>query len=163
MSAHSADYDAGSLSVGDRVFFAPYKRAMTVRAVTTGGRFAILTMPFAAKQTVIYTVIDFERRVRGCDNYYGLGYETDEQVADALAAFQATEDDLPGQAAREAQVRGETSWPSIIAAKVSHRKHVPLDIVSVVARVTPPGAQADQPDTDQHNTRDIPPESDSPA
>lgn len=136
-----SEMDVGSLAVGDRVLFAPYKRAMTVRATTTAGRFAILTMPFAAKHTVIYTVIDFERRVRGCDNYYGLGYETDEQVADALVAFQATEDDLPGQAARDAQARGETSWPSIIAAEVSHRKYVPLDIVSVLTRVTPTEAR----------------------
>jgi hypothetical protein len=122
-----------TLAVGDRVRFAPYKRAMTVRAVTTGGRFAILTMPFPPKQTVIYTVIDFKRGVRGCDNHYGLGYETDDQVARALEAFQATEDDLPGQRAREAEASGETSWPSVLAAEVSHRKYVALDIVTVLS------------------------------
>lgn len=121
------------LAVGDRVRFAPYKRAMTVRAVTTGGRFAILTMPFAAQHTVIYSVIDFERGVRGCDNYYGLGYETEEDIARALEAFQATEDDLPGQMAREAEARGDSSWPSVIAAEVSHRRYVPLDIVTVLS------------------------------
>lgn len=119
------------LKVGDRVRFAPYRRAMTVRAVTTRGRFAILTMPFPPKQTVIYTVIDFERDVRGCDNYYGLGYETDEDIARALESFQATEDDLRGQRAREAEARGETSWPSVHAAEVSRRHYVPLDIVAV--------------------------------
>lgn len=132
------------LSVGDRVRFAPYKRAMTVRAVTTGGRFAILTMPFNPQRTVIYTVIDFERKVRGADNYYGLGYETDEQIADALAAFQATEDDLPGQMADEAQARGEDSWPSIIAAEVSHRNWVALDIVSVLAITKPKDASDEE-------------------
>lgn len=129
--------NARTLEVGDRVRFEPYKRAMTVRAVTKGGRFAILTMPFAAQSTVIYTVIDFERSVRGCDNYYGLGYESDEDIESALTAFQATEDDLPGQRAREAEARGETSWPSVIAAEVSHRKYVPLDIVTVLS--TRPG------------------------
>lgn len=121
-----------TLRVGDRVRFTPYKRAMTVRAVTTRGRFAILTMPFPPRSTVIYTVIDFERGVRGCDDHYGLGYEGDEQVAAALEAFQATEDDLPGQRAREAEARGQTSWPSVLAAEVSRRKFVPLDIVTVM-------------------------------
>ena len=121
-----------ALTVGDRVRFEPYRRAMTVRAVTTGGRFAILTSPFAAQRTVTYTVIDFVRGVRGCDDHYGLGYETDEQVAAALEAFQATEDDLRGQRAREAQARGETSWPYVFAAEVSHRHFVPLDIVTVL-------------------------------
>lgn len=131
-----------ALAVGDRVRFAPYKRGMTVRAVTTGGRFAILTMPFPAQNTVIYTVIDFERGVRGCDDHYGLGYETDEQVACALEAFQATEDDLTGQRAREAAERGETSWPAVLAAEVSHRKYVPLDIVTVLRSPAESGAGA---------------------
>lgn len=131
MSEHSAEKDRIELTVGDRVLFAPYRRRMTVRAVTTGGRFAILTMPFAAQETVIYTVIDFDRGVRGCDNYFGLGYETDEDIAHALAAFQATEDDLPGQRAREAEARGEKSWPAVLAAEVSYRKYVPLDIRAI--------------------------------
>lgn len=142
MSEEKSEFDH-QLAVGDRVRFGPYKRAMTVRAVTTGGRFAILTMPFPPKSTVIYTVIDFERGVRGCDDHYGLGYEDDQQVADALAAFQATEDDLPGQRAREAEARGETSWPSVLAAEVSHRKYVPLDIVTVMRST--PGKSAPTP------------------
>lgn len=130
------------LHVGDKVLFAPYKRHMTVRAVTRDGRFAILTMPFSARHTVIYTVIDFQLGVRGCDNYFGLGYETDDDIERALEAFQATEDDLRGRAAREAQDRGETSWPSIIAAEVSHRKRVPLDIGTVTRLV--PDTQGDR-------------------
>lgn len=121
------------LQVGDRVKLAGDVQRWTVRGVTTGGRFAILTKPFNFQRTVLYTVIDFERGVRGRDNHHGLGYESDEQVAAALAAFQATEDDLPGQRAREAEERGETSWPSVFAAEVSHRtaNHTKLDIVSV--------------------------------
>jgi hypothetical protein len=121
-----------ALKVGDRVRLAEFKQAFTVRAATTGGRFVILTKPFAAQGTVIYTVIDFEQNIRGRDNYYGMGYETDEDIADALEAFQATEDGLPEQMARDAEAQGDTSWPSIIAAEVSHRHRVPLDIVSVI-------------------------------
>ena len=121
------------LNKGDKVKLADTKQQWTVRGVTEAGRFAILTKPFNLKRTVLYTVIDFERGVRGRDNRYGLGYETDEQVARALEAFQATEDDLSGQCAREAEERGETSWPSVFDAEVSHRtaNHTALDIVSV--------------------------------
>lgn len=128
----------GDLAVGDKVRFAPYRRAMTVRAVTTSGRFVILTMPFPLKKTVLYTVIDFERNVRGTDDHYGLGYETDDQIAAALEAFQATEDDLNGKAIREAKARGETSCPYILAANVSRRNYVQLDIVAVIRPVRQP-------------------------
>lgn len=121
------------LKKGDKVKLAAQKQQWTVRGVTERGRFAILTKPFNLKHTVLYTVIDFERGVRGRDNCHGLGYETDEQIADALEAFQATEDDLSGQRAHLAAERGETSWPSVFSAEVSHRtaNYLNLDIVSV--------------------------------
>lgn len=119
------------LKVGDRVRFTPYKRSMTVQAVTTGGRFAILTQPFAAKKTVIYTVIDFERGVRGCDNHYGVGYETPEDIANALEGFQNHEDGLTDRLLNEAVARGENSIESQWEIEVSHRKYVPLDMQKV--------------------------------
>lgn len=82
-----------SLAAGDKVRLAHGKRRWDVRGVTRGGRFVILTQPFNVRHTVLYAVIDFDRGVRGRDDYYGLGYETDEQVADALHEFQHTEDE----------------------------------------------------------------------
>lgn len=80
-----------ALKVGDKVNLASSKRAWTVRGVTDRGRFVILTQPFNVRRTVLYTVIDFDRGIRGRDNYYGLGYESDADVAAALHDFQHTE------------------------------------------------------------------------
>jgi hypothetical protein len=75
-------------AVGDRVWFHEEKAPYRVRAVTSDGRYAICTKPFNPKRTVLYTVIDWHRERRGADNYYGLGYETPEQIANALDYFE---------------------------------------------------------------------------
>jgi len=79
-----------ALAVGDRVEFDGEKRRVrwTVRAVSGDGRYAICTVPFNVRRTVLYTVLDFDSGVRGPDNYYGLGYETEEAIAAALARFE---------------------------------------------------------------------------
>lgn len=79
------------LHVGDDVTFHGEDGRWDVRAVTTGGRFAILTQP--AEEGVHYTIVDRERYVRGQDNYHGLGYESDDDIAEVLHALQHTEDD----------------------------------------------------------------------
>lgn len=82
------------MEVGDRVWFADPddKRPYTVRAVTADGRWAVCTKPFAARHTVIYTVVDFRNQVRGRDNLvFGFGYETDEQCQSMAAMFEAGE------------------------------------------------------------------------
>lgn len=76
-----------ALAVGDKVKFASQKRPYTVRAITSDGRFVICTKPFNPQRTVLYTVIDFDTGRRGPDDYGGLGYETPEQIASALARF----------------------------------------------------------------------------
>ena len=91
----SATVEVVALAVGDRVKFAEEKQRYTVRGVTRGGRFAICTKPFNPLRTVLYSVVDFQRGVRGKDNYYGLGYESDADVAAALHQFQHTENDDP--------------------------------------------------------------------
>lgn len=116
-----------ALMVGDKVKLADTVQKWTVRGVTKAGRFAILTKPFNLRRTVLYSVIDFDRGVRGRDNFYGLGYETDEQVADALHNFQHEEDGTawaPDPCADD-WCRG--------SAEVSSRSgnHVRLDILSV--------------------------------
>lgn len=112
------------LNVGDRVKLGATKRQWTVRGVTAGGRFAILTQPFNPKRTVLYTVIDFKRGVRGKDDHYGLGYETDEQIDDALKMFQNTEDHEAGMEGR---------WQQEGHADVSYRaaNYVDLDIQAI--------------------------------
>lgn len=74
------------LAVGDRLRFAEEKRSYTVRAVSD--RWVICTKPFAARQSVIYTVLDLHHQVRGVDNHVlSLGYETDDDCIHALAQF----------------------------------------------------------------------------
>lgn len=121
------------MTVGDKVKFANTRHPWTVRAVTRAGRFAILTKPFNLRRTVLYTVVDFDRGVRGVDDHYGLGYETDDQITAALAMFQATEDDLARKAAEEARAAGLNSWPSVACADVSFRSgnHVRIDFQSI--------------------------------
>ena len=75
-----------SLSVGDSVQFAESGRWWKVRAVSE--RFVILTSPFNLQHTVLYSIIDWERGVRGPDDHYGVGYETREQIDDAMRRLQ---------------------------------------------------------------------------
>jgi hypothetical protein len=93
------------LKVGDRVRFAAQKAKFKVRAA--GERFAICTIPYNPKHTVIYTIIDFREGVRGPENLvFGMGAETDEQCREMLARLES------GQ------------------SQVSHRNRIPLDIVA---------------------------------
>jgi hypothetical protein len=77
------------VAVGDRLWFAEEKQAYRVKGITTDRRWAICTKPFNPRHTVIYSVIDFDDEVRGVDNYGSLGYESDEDCANALAYFEA--------------------------------------------------------------------------
>lgn len=81
------------LHVGDRVRFEgeTYRVWWTVRAVSTDGRWAILTKPHNVAQTVLYTVVDFDDGVRGPDNYGSLGYESPEEIERAMGMFVAGE------------------------------------------------------------------------
>jgi hypothetical protein len=99
---------ATPIPVGSKIKFAPFKRRMTV--VASSKRFTICTIPFAAKKTVIYTIVDHERQVRGRDNMiFSPGYETPGQLEVNLQMLDAGE------------------------MEVSHRwgKHVPIDIERV--------------------------------
>lgn len=118
------------LAVGDKVKFRNGVRRWTVRGVTRAGRFVILTQPFNPQRTVLYTVVDFDWGIRGRDNYYGLGYETDGDIVNALHGFQHTEDGTP------ACDVDEVDHPCRHAAEVSHRSgnHVRLDFESINGR-----------------------------
>lgn len=73
------------LNKGDSVWFAAGTKPFKVRAAND--RFAICTQPYNFKpKTVIYTIIDFERNVRGLDDMvFGIySYYTDEECEAAL-------------------------------------------------------------------------------
>lgn len=91
------------LEVGRKVRFAAERQRYTVQA--SNNRFAILTKPFNARQTYLYTIVDLQRRCRGaCNLIFGLPCDvnTPEGAAEALAWIE----------------RGEM--------EVSHRNFVPL-------------------------------------
>jgi hypothetical protein len=77
------------MSPGDRVWFAEEARPYTAQAVSGGGRYVALTKPFAARRTVLYTVVDTVRGLRGVDDSLGnsLGYETPQECQDAVDRF----------------------------------------------------------------------------
>lgn len=88
------------MSEGDGVLFLGDSNEFTVRAISRDGRWVICTRPVTDSDredyeeleddvsAVIYTVIDWDSGVRGPDNYHGLGYESADQIADALARFE---------------------------------------------------------------------------
>lgn len=96
-----------TLDVGDRVKFREEKLAYTVQAADA--RFAVCTKPFNARHTVLYTIIDFERKVRGTENLvFCMGFETRELCEEALSRLQVGE------------------------SEVSHRNYLPLGIEKVI-------------------------------
>lgn len=99
--------DPKDLHEGDRVWFASEKLPYKVQAVSDDGRWAVCTKPFAARHTVIYSVLDLEQSLRGVDNSIGncLGYDTPEECKSSLALI----------------VSGEFEFSS-------RRKPIPLDI-----------------------------------
>ena len=121
-----------TLAAGDQVKLRNGVRRWTVRGATAAGRFVILTQPFNLQHTVLYTVVDFDRGIRGRDNYYGMGYETDADIETALHAFQHTEDGTP------ACDVDEVDRPCRSGAEVSHRyrNHVRLDFEAINGTAT---------------------------
>lgn len=73
-------------SIGSRIWFAEDKRPYTVQA--RDDRFLVCTKPFAAKKTVLYTIVDLHTEMRGTDGFvFGLGYETRADCDDALTTI----------------------------------------------------------------------------
>ena len=91
--------------VGDKIRFAEEKKPYTIRACND--RFLICTKPFAPKHTVLYTIVDLQKEIRGTD-WWVLGiydYINDSDCKQCL-------DDL---------VSGE--------CEISHRNRIKLNIV----------------------------------
>lgn len=98
------------LEKGQRVWFSDGKKSFKVREANE--RFAICTQPYNFKpETVIYTIIDFERNVRGMDNMvFGMhDYYSDEDCAEAFKELNE----------------------GVFEVSYKHSKHVELDIVKV--------------------------------
>ena len=105
-----------TMRVGDSVQFAESKRWWKVRAVSD--RFVILTSPYNLRNTVFYTIIDWERGVRGPDDHYGVGYETEEEIADAMRRLNLD----PYVASEEAPI--EVSYrPHTIRLRIEQVRH----------------------------------------
>ena len=51
---------------GDKIKFKEEIQRYTVKAISS--KFAICTKPFNARKTVLYTVIDFAKNIRGTEN-----------------------------------------------------------------------------------------------
>lgn len=91
------------MEVGDKVKFAKEKQRYTVQACNE--RFAVCNKPFNPRKTVLYTVIDFRKQIRGTENLsIGFGAETRQECEEML----------------ERLTSGET--------EVSYRNRCPLDI-----------------------------------
>lgn len=106
------------LAPDQKVQFDHERQHYTVRAVTSDGRFAICTKPFNLQHTVIYTIVDFQRGVRGPDNLvFSFGYETDDQIEEN----------------RDRLERGDM--------EVSYRRELALNITEVSEGWHPGGAE----------------------
>lgn len=103
-----------STQVGDFITFAEEVRRYEVMARSE--RYLVCTKPFAARRTVVYTIIDLLERVRGTENLvFGAGAETKEQCEEMLARLEGRCPDT-----------GFTT-------EVSHRNRVPLRVTKVFA------------------------------
>jgi hypothetical protein len=121
------------LAIADRVRLSKggrEKNWWTVRA--TDNRFVILTRqaPFEPKGTVEYTIIDWERGVRGPTDLLGQGWDFETEGVDtgAKRLLRALNNHLDTCSRSQA---GETS------CQVSYRNNVPIEIF-----LLPPVAQA---------------------
>jgi len=95
------------LSIGKKIKFSREKKPYYIRAMND--RFIICTKPFNLQKTVLYTIIDLQKNIRGTENLiFCMGFETDEDCNEAL----------------ERLTNGET--------EVSHRNRIELDIEYVI-------------------------------
>jgi hypothetical protein len=82
-----------SIHLGDKVWFEEEKLGYTVRAISDN--FIICTKPFNPKHTVLYTIIDTVKEIRGTENLiFCAGAETDEQVTSMLQRLVSGETEI---------------------------------------------------------------------
>lgn len=122
------------LAPGDRVKFADKRNLWDVAATTEHYTAFTAQEPFEPTGTLMYTVIDWDKGIRGPCNLVGQGWGdgsySPEQCAEMLEEFENTHREDPAMVA--ARDRGETRWtPSWRELEVSHRNNVPVSIERV--------------------------------
>ena len=76
------------MKVGDKVKFAEEKQRYTVQA--KGERYIVLTKPFNLRKTVLYTVVDTEKNIRGTENLiFCMGAETRKDCEEMLQRLES--------------------------------------------------------------------------
>jgi hypothetical protein len=82
--------------VGAKLWFEGEKQGYTVRASNVA--FAICTKPFNARNTVLYTIVDWEQGIRGAENLvFGSGAETDQECEEMLERLTNGESEVSGR------------------------------------------------------------------
>lgn len=80
-------------NVGDRIKFKEEKQRYTIQACDE--RFLICTKPFNARKTVLYTIADLKKQIRGTENLiFCMGFETRELCQEALERLQKGESEV---------------------------------------------------------------------
>lgn len=78
---------------GMKIYFQGENKPYTVRCFSE--RFVICTKPFNLKRTVIYTIIDWIREIRGTENtVFCMGFETDQDCNEALERLVSGESEV---------------------------------------------------------------------
>ena len=91
------------MKVGDRVKFKSEKFRYTVQACNK--RFVVCTKPFNLEKTVLYTIIDFARNIRGEEGLvFCLGFETREKCEEALERLMRGESEVSYRNYRELDI-----------------------------------------------------------
>lgn len=89
-------YEFRRVPVGSKIWFEEEKQGYTVRASNVA--FVVLTKPFNAKKTVLYTAIDWESGLRGPENLiFGSDAKTDVDCADMLQRLTMGDTELSGR------------------------------------------------------------------
>lgn len=130
-----------ALEVGQRVRFVETGRLWwVVRSISSDGRWVVLTQqePFAPAGRLRYTIIDWERGVRGPCNLVGQGWDfrpgTDaEESADRL--IHALEVERRVRARLDELPAGQGLPCDEIGVEVSYRNNVPIVIDDVRGRL----------------------------
>lgn len=92
--------------IGDKIWFSSEKNPYRVMACDN--RYLVCTKPFNFKKTVLYTIIDLDKNIRGVENLiFCAGFETVKDCNNALARLSS----------------GET--------EISHRNFIELDILKI--------------------------------
>lgn len=77
--------------IGTKIWIKEEKRPYKVRA--KGNRYLVCTKPFNPKHTVLYTIIDLQKNIRGTENLvFGMGAETDEQCIEMVNRLESKDD-----------------------------------------------------------------------